>query len=136
MLCRRSCDVFEPGDHASTFGGNPLACAAALTVLETLEQGDLVANARARGEQLKIGLQTLAAAHPGKISEIRGWGLIIGVELGADERRSAAEVARAALEAGLLVVPAGPRVVRLVPPLIVGASEVDEALAVLTRVLA
>ncbi|MBL9104443.1 MAG: acetylornithine transaminase [Myxococcales bacterium] len=136
MLCRRSCDVFEPGDHASTFGGNPLACAAALTVLETLEQDDLVANARARGEQLKIGLQALAAAVPGKIQEIRGWGLIIGVELGADERRSAAEVARAALEAGLLVVPAGPRVVRLVPPLIVGAAEVDEALALLTRVLA
>jgi len=136
MLCRRSCDVFEPGDHASTFGGNPLACAAALTVLKTLEQDGLVGNANARGEQLQTGLRALAAAKPGRISEVRGWGLILGVELGPDEPRTAAEVARAALDAGLLVVPAGPRVVRLVPPLIVSPAEVDEALEILARVLA
>ena len=136
MLARRSCDVFEPGDHASTFGGNPLACAAALAVLATLERDDLVANARARGEQLRAGLQALAAANPGKISEVRGWGLLLGAELGPDEPRTAAELARAALDAGLLVVPAGPRVVRMVPPLIVSAAEVDEALAIFGRLLA
>jgi acetylornithine/N-succinyldiaminopimelate aminotransferase len=136
MLCRRTCDVFEPGDHASTFGGNPLACAAALAVLDTLEHDDLVANAHARGEQLRAGLRALAADRPGRIADIRGWGLIIGIELGADEARTAAEVARAALAAGLLVVPAGPRVVRLVPPLIVRAAEADEALEILGRVLA
>lgn len=135
MLCRERCDVFEPGDHASTFGGNPLACAAALAVLATLERDGLVDNARERGEQLQGGLRALAAARPGKLADVRGWGLIVGAELGPDEPRSAAEIAKAALAAGLLVVPAGPRVVRMVPPLIVSAGEVDEALAIFGRVL-
>jgi acetylornithine aminotransferase len=135
MLCRERCDVFEPGDHASTFGGNPLACAAALAVLATLERDGLVDNARDRGEQLRGGLRALAAARPGTIADVRGWGLIVGVELGPDVPRTAAEIARAALAAGLLVVPAGPRVVRMVPPLIVSAAEVDEALAIFGRVL-
>jgi len=130
MLCRRSCDVFVPGDHASTFGGNPLVCAAALTVLETLERDDLIANAGARGEQLQAGLRAVAVARPGRIADVRGWGLIVGAELGPDEPRSAPELARAALEAGLLVVPAGPRVVRFVPPLIVSAAEIEEALRI------
>ncbi len=135
MLCRRSCDVFGPGDHGSTFGGNPLVCAAALAVLQTLEQDALIANARDRGEQLRAGLRGLAAGLHGKIAEVRGWGLIVGVELGADQPRSAAELARAAQLEGLLTVPAGPRVLRLVPPLIVSAAEVDEAVAILARVL-
>ena len=136
MLCRRSCDVFGPGDHASTFGGNPLVCAAALAVLRTLERDGLLANVRARGEQLQAGLRGLADRLRGKIADVRGWGLIVGVELGADQPRSAAELARAAQLAGLLTVPAGPRVLRLVPPLIVSAAEVDAALATLERVLA
>ena len=136
MLCRRSCDVFEPGDHASTFGGNPLACAAALAVLDTLERDDLVGNARARGEQLRTGLQALAGRLHGKIAEVRGWGLILGVELGADEPRAAIDLARAALARGLLLVPAGPRVLRLVPPLIVSAAECDEALGLLAELFA
>jgi len=135
MLCRRSCDVFGPGDHGSTFGGNPLVCAAALAVLQTIERDELIENARARGEQLRAGLRSVAARLHGKIAEVRGWGLIVGVELGADQPRSAAELARAAQIEGLLTVPAGPRVLRLVPPLIVSAAEVDEALAILGRVL-
>jgi len=135
MLCRRGCDVFEPGDHASTFGGNPLACAAALAVLDALEQHDLVTNARERGQQLQRGLAALAAARPGKIAELRGWGLILGVELGPDEPRPAIDLARAALTHGLLLVPAGPRVLRLVPPLIVTPAECDEALTLLARLL-
>ncbi len=130
MLCRRHCDVFAPGDHASTFGGNPLVCAAALTVLETIEREGLIANARVRGEQLQAGLRAIGEARPGRISEVRGWGLIVGAELGPEERRSAGELAKAALAAGLLVVPAGPRVVRFVPPLIVSAAEIEEGLAI------
>ncbi len=133
MLCRRSCDVFEPGDHASTFGGNPLACAAALAVLDTLERDGLIANVRERGLQLQRGLEALAGRLPGKIAEVRGWGLILGVELGPDEPRAAIDLARAALTQGLLLVPAGPRVLRLVPPLIVTAAECDEALASIER---
>ncbi len=136
MLCRRSCDVFEPGDHASTFGGNPLACAAALAVLDTLDRDDLITNARERGFQLRRGLQALADRTHGmtkKIAEVRGWGLILGVELGPDEPRAAIDLARAALAQGLLLVPAGPRVLRLVPPLIVSAAECDEALDLIAR---
>ncbi|MBA3545431.1 MAG: aspartate aminotransferase family protein [Nannocystis sp.] len=133
MLCRRSCDVFEPGDHASTFGGNPLACTAALAVLDTLERDGLVANARERGLQLQRGLEALAGRLPGKIADVRGWGLILGVELGTNEPRAAIDLARAALTQGLLLVPAGPRVLRLVPPLIVTAAECDEALASIER---
>lgn len=135
MLCRSHCDVFVPGDHASTFGGNPLACAAALAVLGTLERDGLIDNARVRGEQLRAGLQAIAAARPGKLREIRGWGLIVGAELDDAEPRTAAELAKAALAAGLLVVPAGPRVVRMVPPLIVSAAEIDEAVSIFARVL-
>lgn len=134
MACRSGCDVFEPGDHGSTFGGNPLACAASLAVLRTVEERGLIGNARARGEQLRAGLRGIAG--PGKVADVRGWGLIVGVELGEQQPRSAAELASAAMEAGLLVVPAGARVLRLVPPLIVSAAEVDEALAILGRVLA
>jgi acetylornithine/N-succinyldiaminopimelate aminotransferase len=136
MLCRRSCDVFEPGDHASTFGGNPLACAAALAVLDTLDRDDLITNARERGLQLQRGLQALADRTRGmnnKIAEVRGWGLILGVELGPDEPRAAIDLARAALEQGLLLVPAGPRVLRLVPPLTVSPGECDEALELIAR---
>lgn len=136
MLCRRSCDVFGPGDHGSTFGGNPLVCAASLAVLQTIERDGLLAKVRARGEQLRAGLRGLAARSAGKIADVRGWGLIVGVELGADQPRSAAELARAAQIEGLLAVPAGPRVLRLVPPLIVSAGEVEEGLAILGRVLA
>jgi acetylornithine/N-succinyldiaminopimelate aminotransferase len=136
MLCRRSCDVFGPGDHASTFGGNPLVCAAALAVLQTIERDGLLANVTARGEQLRAGLRGLAERLHGKIADVRGWGLIVGIELGADQPRSAAELARAAQLEGLLAVPAGARVLRLVPPLIVSAAEVEEALAILGRVLA
>ncbi len=136
MICRRSCDVFGPGDHASTFGGNPLVCAASLAVLQTIEAEGLLASVQARGEQLRAGLRGLAERLRGKIADVRGWGLIVGIELGADQPRSAAELARAAQLAGLLAVPAGPRVLRLVPPLIVSAAEVEEALAILARVLA
>lgn len=136
MLCKKECDVFEPGDHASTFGGNPLSCAAALTVLATLEKDKLVDNARQRGDQLRAGLQALAKSMPGKLAEVRGWGLMLGAELGPKEPRTGAELARAALEAGLLLVAAGPRVIRFVPPLIVSPQEVEEALAILGKVLA
>ncbi|HEY8378445.1 MAG TPA: acetylornithine transaminase [Nannocystis sp.] len=134
MVCKKHCDVFAPGDHASTFGGNPLACAAALAVLAVIERERLVDNARVRGEQLRLGLLALQRSLPGKIAEVRGWGLLLGAELGPAESRAAAEVAQAALEAGLLIVPAGPRVIRFVPPLTVSREEIDEALSILGKV--
>jgi acetylornithine/N-succinyldiaminopimelate aminotransferase len=133
MLCKASCNVFTPGDHASTFGGNPFACAAALAVCQTLTKENLLANVRARGEQLREGLWAIAHQYPSVITDVRGWGLINGVELSADVSLSAPEVVKAAMDKGLLLVPAGPKVVRFVPPLIVSGAEVEEAIAILQR---
>jgi acetylornithine/N-succinyldiaminopimelate aminotransferase len=133
VLCKSSCDVFKPGDHASTFGGNPFACHVALTVCQTIETRGLLQNAQARGEQLRIGLQNLATDYPHWISEVRGWGLINGMELQADCPLTAADVVKAAIEQGLLLVPAGPKVVRFVPPLIISEVEVNAALTALQQ---
>ncbi len=136
MMSKSFCDVFQPGEHASTFGGNPFACAAALTVCQTLEQENLLQNVEARGEQLRVGLEAIAANYPHKIAEVRGWGLINGMELQADIPLTAADVVKAAMDEGLLLVPAGPKVVRFVPPLIVTEAEVDTALQVVEKVIA
>ncbi|WNC86422.1 aspartate aminotransferase family protein [Thermosynechococcus sp. QKsg1] len=136
MIAKEFCAVFQPGDHASTFGGNPLATAAALTVCETLEKENLLENVRDRGQQLRTGLRELAATYPQLIAEVRGWGLINGLELQPDTPLTAAEVVKAALAEGLLLVPAGPQVVRFVPPLIVSAAEIDMALGAVSRAFA
>jgi acetylornithine/N-succinyldiaminopimelate aminotransferase len=136
MLCKASCNVFAPGDHASTFGGNPFASAVGLYVCQTLEQDNLLNNVRERGEQLRAGLHAIAARYPKHIADVRGWGLINGVELQPDSPLTAAEVVKAAMTQGLLLVPAGPNVVRFVPPLIISAAEVEQALQAFEAALA
>jgi acetylornithine/N-succinyldiaminopimelate aminotransferase len=116
----------EPGDHASTFGGNPVSCAAGCAVLDAIDE-ELLANVRAMGERLTSGLCEL----PG-ISEVRGAGLLIG----ADVEAVAADVAAKALEQRLLVTTCGTNSIRLTPPLTVSAGLVDQALATLREVLA
>ena len=114
-------DVFEPADHGSTFGGNPLVCAAAVAVLDTIGREALVENAGRVGERLRTGIIALAAAgHP--ILEVRGRGLMMGVGL---RRPIAREVARAALDAGLLINPVGQRTLRLLPALTLSEAEAD-----------
>lgn len=135
-LCKSFCDVFQPGDHASTFGGNPFACAAALAVCKTLESEHLLDNVKARGEQLRAGLNAIAQRHPTTIVDIRGWGLINGMELSSDVELTSIELVKAAMQQGLLLVPAGPKVVRFVPPLIVSEAEVAQALEAVERALA
>ncbi len=136
MLCKAGCDIFQPGDHASTFGGNPFACAVALAVCQTLEREHLLENVQARGEQLRAGLQAIAADHPGLVAEVRGWGLINGLVLSPEIELTSSAVVKAASEAGLLLVPAGPKVIRFVPPLIVSAAEIDQALQAVAHALA
>ncbi len=136
MLCKSFCDVFEPGDHASTFGGNPFACAVALAVCQAVERENLLANAQERGEQLREGLGAIASKYPHLIAEVRGWGLINGMELQADIEPTSIQVVKAAMSEGLLLVPAGPKVVRFVPPLVVTAAEIDQALQIIDRALA
>ena len=136
LMCKKFCDVFQPGDHASTFGGNPFACAAALCVCETLERENLLQNVQERGEQLRAGLRAIAATYPNCFAEVRGWGLINGMEMSADTQLTSADVVKAAIAEGLLLVPAGPKVIRFVPPLIVTEAEVDTALQAVERAMA
>jgi acetylornithine/N-succinyldiaminopimelate aminotransferase len=128
MISKKSCDIFQPGEHASTFGGNPFACGVALSVCQTIERENILANVEARGKQLRAGLQQIAAKYPHIVSEVRGWGLINGMELQADIQLTAADVVKVAIENGLLLVPAGLKVIRFVPPLIVTEQEVATAL--------
>jgi predicted acetylornithine/succinylornithine family transaminase len=116
----------EPGDHASTFGGNPVSCAAACAVLDAIDD-ELLANVRAMGERLATGLSEL----PG-VGEVRGRGLMIG----ADVEAPASKIAAAALEHHLLVNTCGDDTIRLTPPLTVSDGLVDQALATLQEALA
>ncbi len=106
-------DVLQPGSHGTTFGGNPLACSAALAVLDTLEQEQLVENARVVGQHLLSGLQTALAGIEG-VRDIRGLGLMIGIELD----RPCGELVSKALERGMLINVTAERVIRLLPPLV------------------
>jgi predicted acetylornithine/succinylornithine family transaminase len=117
---------FVPGDHASTFGGNPVTCAAGCAVLDTLDE-QLLEHVRAVGTRLADGLASMAA-----VQELRGRGLLLGCELD----RAAAPVAAACLEAGLVVGTAGESVLRLTPPLVVSDDEVDLALEIVSGAVA
>ncbi|MFN6539798.1 MAG: aspartate aminotransferase family protein [Nostoc sp. EkiNYC01] len=136
MMSKKFCDVFQPGEHASTFGGNPFVCGVALSVCQTLERENILQNVQERGEQLRTGLKAIAAKYPHHISEVRGWGLINGLELRSEIALTAADVVNAAINEGLLLVPAGPKVIRFVPPLIVTETEVNTALEAVDRAIA
>ncbi len=117
-------ELFGPGSHGSTFGGNPLACTAAMTVLESIEGAGLCSNAAAMGEHMLNGLKTQLGDLPGVV-DIRGCGLLLAVELD----RAAAPLVKTALEAGLLINVTAGNVVRLLPPLTITREEADEVLA-------
>ncbi|MEO7836248.1 MAG: aminotransferase class III-fold pyridoxal phosphate-dependent enzyme, partial [Acidimicrobiales bacterium] len=122
-------DAFVPGDHATTFGGQPLAAAAARAVLAVMEEEDVPARAAAAGARLSEALASLAG-----VAEVRGFGLLLGVEL--VERGGARAAAARALDAGLVVNAVTTSALRLAPPLLVSNDEIDEAVDILGRVLA
>ena len=121
-------DAFKPGDHGSTFGGQPLAVSAALATLRVMEQIDAPAQAEAKGAYLRKRLSELAA-----VREVRGLGLLLAAELA--EGIPAQPVAAAALEAGLVVNAVTPAALRFAPSLLVTKDEIDEAVAILAGVL-
>ncbi|HUX29650.1 MAG TPA: acetylornithine transaminase [Thiobacillus sp.] len=123
-------DVFKPGNHGSTFGGNPLACAAALATLDAIEDEKLLDNARVRGEAIRSGLRQALDGVRGVV-DIRGEGLMIGIELD----RPCAGLVAVARDAGVLINVTADTVIRLVPPLIYGAAEVDALVAALSGIV-
>lgn len=114
---------FTRGSHGTTFGGNPLASRAALTVLEVIEQDNLTDNARQRGQQLRQGLEALAERYD-IIGDVRGHGLMLGAQIGS----AAPAIMEECRKQGLLINTAGGETLRFVPPLIITAAHVDEAL--------
>ncbi len=125
MVDRSLQDVLEPGDHASTFGGNPFVTSVACRVLTTLQKENLIPNARERGKQLIEGLESLASTSD-RIHKPRGRGLMVGVPCA--ESVNSGDVMKAAREQGLIVGIAGGNTVRLVPPLILTESETNDLL--------
>ena len=134
--------VLSPGTHASTFGGNPLACAVALTILDVIEREDLAENARRIGDSLMAELQALAKNYPKVLCAVRGFGLIIGLEFepklpafGGEEKSPAIQVVNRLHKAGVLTVPAATSVVRLLPALNLRQSEAEEGLRAIEEVV-
>jgi acetylornithine aminotransferase len=117
-------NVFKPGNHGTTFGGGPLVSVAALTTLETIEKDGLLANAARQGEAIKQGLARELAGVAG-VKEIRGMGLMIGVELD----RPCGDLVRRGLAAGIVINVTADRVIRLLPPLVFGDAESRELVA-------
>jgi acetylornithine aminotransferase len=125
----RAAELLQPGHHGTTFGGNPVACAAGLAVLDTIENEGLLENVKRQSERLRDGIESLG--NP-SIAHVRGAGLLLGIVL---TEPLAPQVRQAAQEAGFLVNAPAPDVVRLMPPLNLRDDEVDAFLGALPGVL-
>jgi acetylornithine/N-succinyldiaminopimelate aminotransferase len=124
-------DLLGPGMHGTTFGGTPLACAASLAVLDTIEKEKLADNIRRQGDRLQAELKKHIQSGAENITDVRGYGGMLGMVV----RESAPALSKEIAAKGLLVVPAGDGILRLLPPLNVSDAEVDEALSILQSIL-
>ena len=131
ILAKERASVFVPGEHGSTFGGNPLVCAAAYATVKYVLDNDIAGNARRVGEYLLRGLKELKHKYA-FITDVRGRGLLVAVEFNSD---MGASLLTACLDKGLLVNRVKPNALRLMPPLIISNADVDEALSILDGVL-
>ena len=132
IMVKDSANVFAPGEHGSTFGGNPLVCAAAYATLKYIIENKVADNARKIGQYFAGRLEELKDKYT-FVTDVRGRGLLLAIEF---DREIAADVLGACLENGLLVNRLKPSALRFMPPLIIGRDEVDEAINILDRVLA
>ncbi len=131
ILAKQKAAVFVPGEHGSTFGGNPLVCAAAYATLKFVLDSDIAGNSRTVGQYLIRELEKLKRKFK-FVTEIRGRGLLVAMEFSSD---MAAPVLTACLGKGLLINAVKPNALRFMPPLIIGNGEVDEAIKILDEVL-
>jgi 4-aminobutyrate aminotransferase len=140
IIARETVMDWPSGSHASTFGGNPVSCRAALATLDLLENG-YIANAAQRGEQLRQGLVKLQRHNP-EVGDVRGLGLMVAMDLVKDDAGRTPdpglrdEVVQTAFHHGLLLLGCGESAIRFCPPLCISAEQVDTALQILARVLA
>jgi len=140
MASRADIQDWKPGSHASTFGGNPVSCAAALTVLDVIESENLLENAQKQGRHIKGRLDEMKEEHP-LIGDVRGKGLMVGVELVKDKntkepaQKETKEVMMECFRNGLAIVNCGVSVIRWMPPLIVTSGLVDSALEIFEKSL-
>ena len=131
FLAKQHAAVFEPGDHGSTFGGNPLACAAGIAVLNEVMNSNVSANAARVGAYLGLRLRELKERYP-IITEERGLGLLRAFDI---NQEVAGKIVERCLEEGLMINMVSPTTIRLMPPLIITESHVDEAVDILGQVL-
>ena len=131
VLCNeKAANTFKPGDHGSTFGGNPVVCAGALVVLDELCNEE---SFKAISKKSEIIKNRINEAKLENIVEVRGLGLMLGIEI---KEGTSADVQKAAMEKGLFVLTAGPKVVRLLPPLVISEEDLQKGLDILISVLA
>ena len=136
-------DLLGPGSHGTTYGGTPLGCAVALRILDVIEKEHLAEHVRTTGDLLKAELTRLAAAYPGVVRSVRGLGFMQGIELQAreqipgfqrDERAASMQLVGRLHDAGVLTIPSGTQVVRFLPALNLGRSQLNEGLQVLEKI--
>ena len=132
FLAKENCSVFQPGDHGSTYGSNPLMCATALAVMEYVIQNDIPGKAQKAGLYLIDGLNKLKSKYP-FITDVRGRGLLAAIEFNQDLSKS---IMAACVENGLMVNNVKPNAVRVMPPLTINNKEIDEALNIFNKVFA
>jgi len=131
LVTQKVSDAMTAGSHGSTFGGNPMAAAVSNAVLDVILADGFLTNVERLSERLMSGLQDLVASNPSIFCEVRGQGLMIGLKC-VDEGANGA-VVKALMTNGMLTIPAGDNIVRLLPPLVIEDSHVDEALAILSK---
>jgi acetylornithine/succinyldiaminopimelate/putrescine aminotransferase len=132
LLAERHAAALSPGDHGSTFGGNPVAAAASLAVLERLTSDGFLEKVRRSSERLMRGLRGIQRRHRGAVAEVRGRGLMVGFELNSDP----GPVVKGLRERGVLATKAAGNTLRLLPPLVVRPAEIKELLEALEATLA
>ena len=128
MASGKCADVLGPGTHGSTFGGNPVSCAAAKTVLTEVGTEEFLTSVKEKGEYLKKSILAMGSPY---VKEVRGMGLMLGIVVGPDQR---ADLVSALMEKGILVLTAGTETIRLLPPLVISYEEMDEAITVMKEV--